>query len=281
MRTPSGVIPGRLLTRLPVARIDVGGLQHALAAGAGGSVLAVERHADLARPVEAAAAGDPLDLVLADQALEAGPHPPDHLVAPRRPRPRSRAPRRPRPGPPARGSSRSRGGRSRLIRGAPSWGCSRGGGKSRRSCPRRRGRREGPAAPRGRRPHSRRCRRRGRRGRTSWTSRRPWKMSPELGLPSADGAAGRSHGTAPGGLPSPRGRGSRGGRSSRRPHPARNPASPADRHRESRFPVHIFLVIFVIAQKEGQMMPNSCIDRMDYYTSELAIKNVRICLSIL
>ena len=53
----------------------------------------------------------------------------------------------------------------RPTRASPSSGCSRRGGRCRRSCARRRAPRAGPAGRPGRRPSSRRSRRRGRRGR--------------------------------------------------------------------------------------------------------------------
>ena len=82
MCVPSGSSPGSDLTRDPVARMTSVALQDAVAAGARGPVLARLADADLARPVEPAAAGDPGHLVLVDERLEAGPHPLDHGVAP-------------------------------------------------------------------------------------------------------------------------------------------------------------------------------------------------------
>ena len=50
------------------------------------------------------------------------------------------------------------------------------------------------AGPPGRPPCSRRCRRRGRRGRTSWTSRRPWAGSPRSGAGRAAAAGAEARG---------------------------------------------------------------------------------------
>ena len=58
--------------------------------------------------------------------------------------------------------------RPRRRAAAPWSGCSRGAGRCRRACPSRPGRRTGPAAPRGTRPRSRRCRRPGSGRRRSW-----------------------------------------------------------------------------------------------------------------
>ncbi len=76
--------PRQALDAAPGGEDHVGRLQDPLAARPGRAVLAVQRDAHLARPVEAPAPGNPLDLVLADQRLQAGPHPADDLVAARR-----------------------------------------------------------------------------------------------------------------------------------------------------------------------------------------------------
>ena len=57
--------PGQGLHARAGREDDVGRLEEALAARAGRAVGTVEQHADAARPVEAAATRDPLDLVLA------------------------------------------------------------------------------------------------------------------------------------------------------------------------------------------------------------------------
>ena len=158
--------PGQALHPAARGEDDVGRLQETLAAGARRAVLAMERHADAARPVEPAPSGDPFDLVLRHQRPDAGPHPLDD----RRPcgRRSSRSRGRPPRGrsAPAPSPSPGRDGRRRPTPGAPSSGCSPGGGMSRRSCPRRRGRPSARAGRPGRRPRSRRSPRRARRDRT-------------------------------------------------------------------------------------------------------------------
>ena len=76
-----GLEPGKALHARAGRDDDVGRLQDALAALAGRAVLGGLEDADLLRPVEAAAAGDPGHLVLVDQGLEPGPHPLHDLVA--------------------------------------------------------------------------------------------------------------------------------------------------------------------------------------------------------
>ena len=207
IRLPSGVEARQRLDPRAGGEDHVGRLEDAVAALAGRAVLAGLADADLVRALEAAAALDPGDLVLVDQGLEAGPQPLHDLVAAgghlgvvdarARRRASGRSPWR---------AGRAR--RTRPIRAAPSSGCSRGGGTSRRSCPRRRGRPSGRAGPPGTRRCSRRCPRRGRRDRSRWRSRRPWGQCASGAADRARRAAGwavdhRGDGTRAFGTPQP------------------------------------------------------------------------------
>ena len=172
-----GLDAGQALHPASGGHDDVGRLEDPLAACPGRAVLAVEGDPNPAGPVEPAPPGHPLDLVLGHQRAQPGPHPLDDRVAPG--------------GDPAvveadtlvagqaraRRPSRAPGARPRPIRAGPWSGCSRDGGRCRRSCPRRRGRPACQAGRPGTRPRSRRCRHRGRRGRRSRAIRGPWQRA--------------------------------------------------------------------------------------------------------
>ena len=192
IRLPSGTSPGSDLTREPVARITSVAFRTRSPPAPGVPSSPGWLTRILPGPSSLPATVDPGHLVLGDQALEPGPHPlHDRVAAGGHRRVVDGRARRA-----ASGRSPWRGGCDRRrppIRAGPWSGCSRGAGRCRRSCPRRRGRPSARAGRPGRRPCSRRCRRRARRDRSHWTSRRPWFRVPQW----ATRRAGRAGGSSP------------------------------------------------------------------------------------